>query len=123
MSFTSSIIRSLLLVVVAFASANANNIGGIQQDHQNQETGYKLRKLMMKKSSRKDVMVRKPANRVIRLKVTNLSFQQPFGGVFVMTHNDRAPPLFTLGEEASEPLALLAENGKLYYDVSRSHIY
>lgn len=47
----------------------------------------------------------------ITLKVTNLSFQQPFGPFFVATHNKRAPPLFVLGEEASPELARLAEDG------------
>lgn len=47
----------------------------------------------------------------ITLKVTNLSFQQPFGGFFVATHNEKTPPLFTFGDAASPELALLAEDG------------
>lgn len=45
------------------------------------------------------------------LKFTNLSYQQPFGPFFVMTHNGRVDPLFTLGEPSSMPLGDLAENG------------
>lgn len=47
----------------------------------------------------------------ITLQVTNLSFQQPFGGFFVATHNQFAPPLFEFGKPASPELAVLAEDG------------
>ena len=47
----------------------------------------------------------------ITIKITNLSFQQPFGPFFVMTHNEEVPPLFTLGEASSPELGFLAENG------------
>lgn len=47
----------------------------------------------------------------ITLKITNLSYQQPFGPMFVMVHNADAIPLFTLGEEASVALQILSENG------------
>lgn len=53
----------------------------------------------------------KKASNYITLMVTNISFQQPFGGFFVATHNQYAPPLFVLGEESSPELAILAENG------------
>ena len=46
----------------------------------------------------------------ITVKVTNLSFQQPFGGFFVATHNQLTPPLFVLGDESSPELARLAED-------------
>jgi hypothetical protein len=45
------------------------------------------------------------------VRIDNLSFQQPLGGIFVMTHNNDAEPLYEMGEEASEPLAILAETG------------
>ena len=48
----------------------------------------------------------------ITLKVTNLSFLQPFGAFFVAIHNEHAPPLFTLGSPATPELARLAEDGK-----------
>ena len=46
------------------------------------------------------------------LKITNLSYMQPFSGIFVAIHNEHAPPLFELGSPASEELARLAEDGK-----------
>lgn len=49
--------------------------------------------------------------RSITLKITNLSFLQPFSPMFVMVHNADAIPLFTLGEEPSVALQILAENG------------
>ena len=55
-----------------------------------------------KKSSKK---------KTLKLKITNISFQQPFGGFFVATHTSKAPPLFTLGSPASHELARLAEDG------------
>ena len=47
----------------------------------------------------------------IDFNVTNLSFQQPFGRFFVMVHNHKVDPLFTLGMPSSEGLQDLAENG------------
>jgi len=47
----------------------------------------------------------------ITVKVTNLSFQQPIGPLFVVVHNADAIPLFTLGIEASVNLQILAETG------------
>lgn len=57
----------------------------------------------------------KPARETsyIRLKITNLSFQQFLSPFFVATHNTLAPSLFTLGSPASPELARLAEDGKL----------
>ena len=49
--------------------------------------------------------------RKFNVRIDNLSFQQPLGGVFVMTHNNRVNPLYQMGEEASEELADLAETG------------
>ena len=48
---------------------------------------------------------------MIKIKFTNEAFQQPFGPFFVMTHNADEDPLFAVGDEASEALAHLAENG------------
>jgi hypothetical protein len=45
------------------------------------------------------------------LKITNLSFLQPFGPFAVIIHNDQVPPLFTLGSPSSPELARLAEDG------------
>ena len=50
----------------------------------------------------------------IILKITNLSYQQPFGGFFVATHNEYADPLFVLGEPSSPELAVLAEDGTFW---------
>lgn len=47
----------------------------------------------------------------ITLKITNLTYLQPFSSFVVVSHNRDADPLFVLGQEASEELALLAENG------------
>ena len=47
----------------------------------------------------------------VTLEITNLSYQQPFSEFFVMSHNDRIDPLFTLGQEATADLARLAEDG------------
>ena len=55
--------------------------------------------------------VKGPRSGKITLKVTNLSWQQPFGGVFVMTHKKKVDPLFVLGEPSTDELAILAENG------------
>ena len=46
------------------------------------------------------------------VKITNLSYSQPFGGSFlVVVHKKSAPALFELGKEASDGLRDLAENG------------
>lgn len=47
----------------------------------------------------------------VTLKITNLSYQQAFSPMFIMVHNEDTLPLFTLGEGASVPLSILAENG------------
>ena len=49
--------------------------------------------------------------KTISIKFTNLAFQQPLSGFFVLTHNKHAEPLFTLGAPASDALARLAEDG------------
>lgn len=48
---------------------------------------------------------------VIRVRITNLAYQQPFGPFFVMTHTADADPLFVLGQPSSDALARLAEDG------------
>ena len=45
------------------------------------------------------------------VRIDNLTFQQPLSSFFVMTHNNDAEPLYEMGEEASTPLATLAEDG------------
>ena len=50
-------------------------------------------------------------NNMVKVKVTNQAYQQPFGAFFVMTHNDQNAPLFKVGEGASDALATLAEDG------------
>jgi hypothetical protein len=45
------------------------------------------------------------------LTVTNESYNQPFSGVFVMVHNEKAEPLYVHGKQSSEALARLAEHG------------
>jgi hypothetical protein len=49
--------------------------------------------------------------REMTLRITNQSFNQPFGGFFVMVHNSEATPLYVRGMNSSEPLATLAEDG------------
>lgn len=50
-------------------------------------------------------------SRTMTLNVVNEAFGQPFGPFFVMVHNSDAEPLYVRGRPASEPLAILAENG------------
>jgi len=50
-------------------------------------------------------------NKTLTLTITNESFNQPFSPFFVMVHNSKVDPLYVRGQAASEPLALLAENG------------
>ena len=47
----------------------------------------------------------------VEVMVTNLSYRQTLGNFFVMVHNEKVKPLFTLGEKASPELQALAENG------------
>jgi len=49
------------------------------------------------------------------IEVTNLAFGQPLGRFFVMSHSDEVPPLFELGNPATNALALLAETGDPQY--------
>jgi len=51
------------------------------------------------------------------IEVTNLAFGQPLGRFFVMSHSDKVPPLFELGNPATNALALLAETGDPQYVV------
>lgn len=48
---------------------------------------------------------------MVKISVTNQAYQQPFGPFFVMTHNSMENPLFKVGQNATEELAFLAENG------------
>ena len=43
--------------------------------------------------------------------VTNMAFQQPMSRFFASVHGAAAVPLYTIGQPATEALALLAENG------------
>lgn len=52
-----------------------------------------------------------PSGYEITLKITNLTYLQPFSSFIVILHNRDADPLFVLGEEASTELAVLAEDG------------
>lgn len=47
----------------------------------------------------------------VTLRVTNLTYLQPFSGFVVLLHSREADPLFVLGQEASEELRVLAEDG------------
>eukprot|EP00469_Lotharella_globosa_P009915 CAMPEP_0167790844 /NCGR_PEP_ID=MMETSP0111_2-20121227/11569_1 /TAXON_ID=91324 /ORGANISM="Lotharella globosa, Strain CCCM811" /LENGTH=225 /DNA_ID=CAMNT_0007683373 /DNA_START=81 /DNA_END=758 /DNA_ORIENTATION=+ len=51
------------------------------------------------------------ASQQYMINLTNAAFQQPFSGIFVAVHNSEAPPLYVLGQAASEELAILAEDG------------
>jgi hypothetical protein len=48
------------------------------------------------------------------LDVVNLAFDQPFSEFFVMVHDETVEPIFTLGDEPFESLAILAEDGSTY---------
>lgn len=50
-------------------------------------------------------------NNMVKIKVTNEAFQQPFGPFFVMTHNANEKPIFKVGHNSTASLAHLAENG------------
>ena len=52
-----------------------------------------------------------PGPSQVSLKITNLTYRQPFSGFLVVLHNRDADPLFVFGEEASRELAVLAEDG------------
>ena len=65
----------------------------------------------VRKLTGKLVRVRRRETVNVELNVTNLSFQQPFGRFFVMVHNRRVDPIFTLGRPSSGALRELAENG------------
>jgi hypothetical protein len=47
----------------------------------------------------------------VTLKITNLTYKQPFGPFFVMIHNASVIPIFQLGEAPSQTLRILAEDG------------
>ena len=51
------------------------------------------------------------ATSFVVIRATNAAYQQPFGGFFVMIHNENETPLFTLGGNATAELARLAEDG------------
>jgi len=51
------------------------------------------------------------ARRTYKIRIDNLSFNQPFGGIFVSTHGRHTPALFKFNEPASPELAILAEDG------------
>eukprot|EP00585_Thalassiosira_rotula_P006601 CAMPEP_0196133740 /NCGR_PEP_ID=MMETSP0910-20130528/2835_1 /TAXON_ID=49265 /ORGANISM="Thalassiosira rotula, Strain GSO102" /LENGTH=236 /DNA_ID=CAMNT_0041393491 /DNA_START=98 /DNA_END=805 /DNA_ORIENTATION=- len=62
-----------------------------------------------------------PTPTKITLNILNEAFKQPFSPFFVMIHNSDADPLYVRGQEASDALATLAENGDStdlvsYYD-------
>lgn len=65
----------------------------------------------LRKLSNKKMNVKHKRTVRVNLDVTNLSFQQPFGRFFVMVHNSKIDPLFTLGMPSSAGLRELAENG------------
>jgi len=48
---------------------------------------------------------------MLTLRITNQAYQQPFSPFFIMVHNEETEPLYVRGREASEALALLAEDG------------
>ena len=50
-------------------------------------------------------------NNMVKIRVINEAYQQPFGPFFVMTHNSEEKPLFKVGQNATAALAHLAENG------------
>lgn len=76
-------------------------------DHVKSDVGHRalrMAKRMTKDEDNDDKMV-------VTLTVTNLSFEQPFSGFFVMVHNDDAAPLYIAGTAATPQLASLAEDG------------
>lgn len=54
---------------------------------------------------------RRGRDRKVNITVSNLAFQQPFSGIFVVVHDEDTAPLYELGKPASPGLANLAENG------------
>jgi len=94
-----------LSALVAVTVAERGNIRS-QQD---------LRRLSNERKSSKsgssDDLSSDDNKKSLTLTITNESFNQPFSPFFVMVHNSHADPLYVRGEPASEPLALLAENG------------
>ena len=46
-----------------------------------------------------------------KVTVHNIAFQQPMSRFFAAVHSSSAEPLYEFGQPATEPLALLAENG------------
>ena len=68
------------------------------------------------------------AKNVGKFKITvhNIAFQQPMSRFFAAVHSSLAAPLYEFGQPATEPLALLAENGdpeplvKYYKGMGRS---
>lgn len=51
------------------------------------------------------------AGNMVKITVTNQAYQQPFGPIFIMTHNEAETPIFKVGMNATEALATLAEDG------------
>jgi len=97
-----------LLATLAFAQGA---IRGTAQDHDtNRELRDGNRELMRssRNSSRKGG---KKGSRTYRVTVTNLSLDQPMSPFFAAVHSYETPPLYTLGQPASDALALLAEDG------------
>ena len=45
------------------------------------------------------------------LRLTNMAYSQPFGPIFLLSHNNSATPLFTVGNTSSKELEFLAEQG------------
>lgn len=108
-----SILFLTSILFIVRASSTGSSFLRNENENPGENEARNLGMMMMSSKSRK-TRNNMGKQRKIHLKVTNLSFQQPFSGVFVMTHNAMAPPLFTPGETSSEALALLAENGKLF---------
>lgn len=106
----------VLLLVLAMAHGRIAQGGQKQRDLKRMSSKMSGMKMMKKKSSKyyKGYYRQPDPTKYMRLKITNLSFQQFFSPFFVATHNSKAPPLFVLGSPSSPELARLAEDGKLH---------
>mmetsp|Transcript_30544 Transcript_30544/g.46272 ORF Transcript_30544/g.46272 Transcript_30544/m.46272 type:complete len:249 (+) Transcript_30544:105-851(+) len=80
-------------------------------EHRQLRNRNRARSSKSDESPTKTTFARRSRTRTLTLTITNESFNQPFSPYFVMVHNSDAEPLYVRGQQANEPLALLAENG------------
>jgi len=102
--------KNTVITLLATLALAQGAIRGTANDHDaNRELRDGNRELMS--SSRKGGKKGKKGTRTYRVTVTNLSLDQPMSPFFAAVHSYDTPPLYTLGQPASDALALLAEGG------------